>query len=49
MGPRNGLDVLGKKKNFLPLPAFEPRTIQPASSLAATPNTLTRYLLKGGY
>ena len=34
---------------FLPLPAFEPRTVQPASSLVATPSTLTRFLLKDGY
>jgi hypothetical protein len=35
VGPRAGLDILEKKKNLLPFPDFEPRTVQPDHSVLA--------------
>jgi len=32
MGPRAGLDSFGEEKMLLPLPGFDPRTVQPISS-----------------
>ena len=31
LGPRPGLDVFGEEENLLPLPGFEPRTVQPVA------------------
>ena len=32
MGPRAGMDSFGEEKMLLPLPGFEPRTVQPIGS-----------------